>query len=316
VVSSAGEAARRRADEPHPMPFSIAIVAAYALAARLAVPQGVYEDCAPSDGNARCLRRLHSIAAGGFSLVIDYSQFYGSAADELAYASTAKSLGIRVIWNFSEPAFWNGSDLRRHFPGLAATCGCVDNAGFVRYAVSLVRDLPATWGYYVGDETPPSDHDRLRDLTHRIATLDPTHPRLFVGVGDPSLALTRSAIAPFADAAEILGGDYYPVSTGVPLARAGDAAKNVGRVAAWMRRRCAVVIQAFDWSQYPGEAHVCAPYPACARYPSEYEMREMRDLAVANAHPALILWYSYFDVVRSNAPKRHWSDLVEAAGAR
>src|SRR5271166_4595866 len=83
-----------------PMPFAnasafLAFFAAHAIAAHLGIPQGVYEDCAPADGEARCLARLHQIAAGGFTLVVDYSQFYGSSGSEVDYARTASALGLR-----------------------------------------------------------------------------------------------------------------------------------------------------------------------------------------------------------------------------
>jgi hypothetical protein len=42
-------------------------------------------------------------------------------------------------------------------------------------------------------------------------------------------------------------------------------------------------------------------------------MRQMYNLVLRNAHPRLILWYSYFDIARSDNPATHWTDLVQAA---
>src|SRR5438552_8746881 len=80
-----------------------------------AAPQGVFEDCAGDAGQAHCVARLRTIAEGGFRLVVNYSQFYASADDQLEYAETASTLGMRLIWNFSEPTFYEGTDLRMHF---------------------------------------------------------------------------------------------------------------------------------------------------------------------------------------------------------
>src|SRR5215472_15002955 len=109
--------------------------------------QGLYESCEPDRGPF-CLDRLKQMASAGFTLVVNYEQLYGTAEQELAYANQARSLGMKVIWNMSDPAFWNGTDLLSYYSDLAATCACLDNKGFIRYYVSLVKDLPATWGYY------------------------------------------------------------------------------------------------------------------------------------------------------------------------
>ncbi len=34
-----------------------------------------------------------------------------------------------------------------------------------------------------------------------------------------------------------------------------------------------------------------------------------------NSHPRLILWYSYFDILRSDNPTQHWNDLVTATNS-
>jgi len=39
----------------------------------------------------------------------------------------------------------------------------------------------------------------------------------------------------------------------------------------------------------------------------------MRDAAIEDAHPALILWYSYQDILRADNPTRRWRNLVGAA---
>jgi hypothetical protein len=256
---------------------------------------------------------MHAMSAGGFSLIVNYSQFYGSAEDQLDDAATASALGMRIIWNFSEPAFYDGTDLRAHFSSLARTCGCSDNAGFLRYVVGLVRPLPATWGYYVADEAPATARARVKALTETIARLDPGHPKLIVAIGDQSPALARSNLEPFASLADVLGADYYPVGANVPIDSIGRVAANVAAIAARHHKSTAAVLQSFGWGQYPDQTTVCTPLPACGRYPSQAEMRAMRELVLEKERPSMILWYSFFDIMRSNNPARHWADLIQAS---
>jgi hypothetical protein len=42
-------------------------------------------------------------------------------------------------------------------------------------------------------------------------------------------------------------------------------------------------------------------------------MQQMRNLAVANAHLQFILWYSFFDILRSTNPSAHLTALTKAA---
>jgi len=279
------------------------------------VPQGVFEDCAGDDGQPRCIARLRTIAAGGFGLIVNYSQFYASADDVRADAAEAVAAGVRIIWNFSEPAFYDGTDLRAHFASLAKTCACSDNAGFIAYAVGLVRTSPATWGYYIADEAAPSDRTRVRALRDALRRLDPAHPALLIAIGDPSSAIADAHLEPLADLADVVGADYYPVGANEPIGSLARVGANVAATAARHGKRTAAVLQAFSWGQYPDQTSVCTPLPACARYPTPDEMRSMRDLVLTYERPSMILWYSFFDIMRSNNPRRHWADLRQAAFA-
>lgn len=274
-------------------------------------PQGVYESCPPHDGSI-CLDRLKQIAHAGFQLVLNYDQFYGTASQELTYAATAHALNLKIIWGMSDPAFRNGANLPRYYSELGATCQCSDNAGFIHYVVGLVRNLPATWGYYIGDEVKATERSSVEAFTTLVHSLDPSHPRLYIAT--ENLTTLGSNLEPFADTAEVVGADYYPIGTDASPDTTAAIAQTVQFVANRHRRQSAFVLQAFNWGQYPTETWVCSPFPRCARYPTEDEMRTMRDLVLRYAHPALLLWYSYFDTVRSENSSRHWSDLVAAAG--
>lgn len=271
--------------------------------------QGVYESCAPRDGNM-CLDRLKNIAAGGFKLVLNYSQLNGNAEQIIAYANEAHSLGIQIIWGMSNPILRNGTNLVHYYALLAATCSCTDNVNFIRYVVRLAKNLPSTWGYYVGDEVQRSEHDQMKAYSDLIRQADSTHPRLFVSV--ESLATMGTDLAPFTDTTDVVGSDIYPIGTANPLTSVGPVAHAIQAIANKSKKPSMLVLQAFSWAQYPNTLTQCVPLPACVHFPTEAEMHQMYELVLQNAHPQFILWYSYFDILRSDDPATHWKDLLAA----
>ena len=274
--------------------------------------QGLYESCPPIEGST-CLDRLKRMAESGFRLVVNYDQLWGTAEQEIAYAETAHALGMKVIWGMSDPALWNGSSLLRYYPDLSATCRCSGNTAFIQYVVNLVKGLPATWGYYIGNEVKVGDHALFKPYADLIKQTDPSHPRLFVS-GEDSTTL-GSNLAPFTDTADVLGSDVYPVGTPEPIAAVGSVARAVQSIADRSGKPSVLVLQAFNLAQYQQTTWSCVIPLNCPRFPSEDEMRRMRDLTLQNAHPAFILWYSFFDISKSDNPSAHLDDLVAAASS-
>ena len=43
------------------------------------------------------------------------------------------------------------------------------------------------------------------------------------------------------------------------------------------------------------------------------EMRQMLDLTLKNSNPALILWYSYYNIFQSKNASQYWANLQQAA---
>lgn len=280
--------------------------------------QGVYESCAPDKG-ATCLDHLNQIAAGGFRLVVNYDQMYGTASQQLAYLDRAKAVGVKVIFGMSDPAFWDGTDLRSQYSELGATCGCSDNAGFIRYVVDLVKGQPALWGYYVGDEVSSGNAATVQAFSSLVHQADPFHPRLYVA--DGTTGHMNADLSPFASSAEVLGADIYPVGENPAdsiynsIAGVGTATQGDQAIASQYGRGSAMVLQAFSWGQYPG-GWGCSQYPStCTAFPTEAQMEQMRNLALQNGHLQMILWYSYYNILRSDNPTQHWHDLVTAANA-
>ncbi len=278
--------------------------------------QGVYDSCVVDDPD--CVNHLNIFAAGGFKLVMNYAQMYASASDQLSYAQEAHAHGIKIIWSMNDVTYRNGKDLRKRFTSLARTCNCVDNAGFITYVVNLVKNLPATYGYYIGDEVDP--HEKVTPGVHWLASLikslDPNHPRLTVGASTDTPSQISYYYPPsMMDTADIIGADYYPygyVTTGTNINTLADkVAHNLQTIADQHDKQYYMVLQAFTWEQ-----HLCNPWPSCAPFPSYVQMRAQRDEVLKNSHPRFILWYSYFDLLKSDNPGKHWADLVAGAGAK
>jgi hypothetical protein len=271
-------------------------------------PQGLYEECAPSD-QAQCAGELSLMGGAGFRLAVNYTAWYGSAAQIQAYAAEAQSAGVKIIWPLNYAAWRDAgtaSTLPSEYSDLAPDCGCATNAAFLQYAITLVRSLPATWGYYIGDELDPSQAPEVAALAAAVRALDPGHPLLYVGQGGPQ---TTFDLRPFESAAGTVGADVYPVGQDVPTSYVGGVASTVQRLSAAAHTHPAMVLQAFSWGEYPTELQ--APDP---RWPTSNEMRQMRDQALP-AKPSMILWYSLEDINASPDPQAHWHDLVSAAFA-
>jgi hypothetical protein len=254
--------------------------------------QGVYESCSPSKGQV-CWDRLKTIAQGGFRLVLNYNTLAGSDQDITAYADHAQAVGVKLIWSLKD--LWAKPDTT-----------------FVKKFIELVKNHPATWGYYINDEAPPSQHQQVKVFSELVHQLDPTHPRLSVAcaqcASDPLLG-----IRPFVDdSADVIGVDYYPIKPGWTIAQTGSLAKALQSLADRNGKQTAMVLQSFSWNDIQ---HQCDPFPSCAPFPTQDQMRQMRDLTLQNAHPRLILWYSYYNLLKSGNSVQHWQDLSAAARA-
>jgi len=260
---------------------------------------GLYESCSPKNA-AMCLSHLNDMAAAGFKLVIDYDEMYGDASFQKAYLDRAQSVGMKVIVALSNPAFYDGTDVTSHFPALAQTCNCTDNNGFIRYVVNLVKNHPAVWGYYIGDEVDPGDHDTMKSaLADVVHQLDPKHLRLFIDTPGHATAVWHGN-SPFYDTADVIGTDFYPIrdnSPGYPTIDQTDAvASGTQAYADANKEDSAMVLQSFSYSEYKESG---------LPYPTANQMESMLSQTLANSHPRIILWYSYYEILSYNNPTQH-----------
>ncbi len=283
------------------------------------IPQAIYQDC-NLDGEScsgpagdTATSQLDKIAAANFYVVLNYSVFWGTEAELLAYAAYANSHHLKIMWAFNDPDFAkysgkSGKYLINDYAEISATCGCSTNKGFLQYLVNLVKDLPATYGYSIGDEPAPYTASNVENLYHILRAADPHHPQMVNATWDnannPSLLNLQKYLDPF-HFAQILGGDYYPIGTGAPVSDTATAASDVHTIAATYGKAAEMALQAFNWGQYPGDG-VCSG--SQCTYPTTSQLRTMLRDAATDAKPKIIFWYDYWDTVNAG----QWSDFVRA----
>jgi hypothetical protein len=269
-------------------------------------PQGVYEQCAPATDD--CGPRLKAIADAGFQYVLNYTAWYGSAQQVREYADEAQAVGLKVIWPLNDHAWRDGTNLRSYYRYLGPDCPCSSNAQFKQWALGLVKDHPATWGFYVGDELSPTSQNisQTKALANEVKSIAPSKPTLYVTIPNDNGVLT-SQLEPFEQTADYVGGDYYPVGKGNNLDALSGYAEDTRQLAGQYGRKPMFVLQAFSWSEYD---------PSYAdRFPTRSEMQTMRDAAITGGDPQMLLWYAYNDVMDSSDPAGNWADVKAAAFA-
>jgi hypothetical protein len=283
------------------------------------IPQAIYQDCnlngegcsGPAGDTA--ISQLDKIAAANFSVVLNYSVFWATEAELLAYAARANSEHVKIMWAFNDPDFAkyagvSGKYLINDYSQIAATCGCSTNLGFLQYLVNLVKDLPATYGYSTGDEPTPNTAANVQNLYNIIQAVDPNHPQMVNATWDnathPSLSNLQQYLDPFSFA-DILGADYYPIGTGAPASYTAMAATDVHTIATTYGKSAEIALQAFNWNQYPGSG-VCSG-SECT-YPTPRQLQIMLHDAATAAQPEIIFWYDYWDTVNAG----EWTNFISA----
>ena len=283
-------------------------------------PQGLYESCLPSE--ADCLARLTKMGAEGFGVVLNDGLRYANSASALrAYADRALELRMKVILPVKYSPEWDGDDgfLVKEFPELASEGGSTDNISFLIYYLSILKDHPALWGYYMADEVHSESHNGLKVYSDMVKQRDPYHPRLIVeeGTSDP-MEIFFTFHSYMSDTVDVLALDDYPYGYIDPYDRvssySGDKARTLQSWSDKLGLKNAIVLQAFAWPQYDTDI-LCSPWPACAPFPSYEQMKAQRDQAILNSRPEIILWFCYPNILSSDSPAQHWSDLVAAAFA-
>jgi len=212
--------------------------------------------------------RLAAIRAAGLRVVLNYATEAMPVAEALRYARDAEATGLKLIWNLS--------DYRTQYETLLT--GQAEKLAFV----DETKDLPATWGYYVGDEVEQGTAEAaaMRRLNKAVEART-THGTLYVS------RPWRDQLRPFAEAADFVGPDPYPICPPPSWANPDPSVYEVGSWSGEMvrsaGRRPAMVLQAFSWTQYYPDTQRC--------WPSPEQIAASRIEAESSANPRLILWY-------------------------
>jgi hypothetical protein len=269
-------------------------------------PQGVYEQCAPATQD--CGARLQTIADAGFQYVLNYTAWYGSAQQVRDYADEAQAVGLKLIWPLNDHAWRDGTDLRSYYRYLGPDCPCSSNAQFKQWALGLVKDHPATWGFYVGDELSPTSQNvsQTTALEQEVKSIAAGKPTMYVTIPNDNGVLTTQ-LQPFAGVADYVGADYYPVGKADSMDGVSNYASETRQMTAGAGSNPIFVLQAFSWDSYD---------PSMAdRFPTRSEMQQMRDMAIGSGDPQMLLWYAFNDVMRSSNPTEDWENVKAAAFA-
>lgn len=171
-----------------------------------------------------------------------------------------------------------------------------------RYLVTLVKNYPATWGYYVADEPSSGDYGAVANLSSTIHTTDPNHPRLIIKLD----ALTNSNagnvgnLAQFTPLAEVVGEDWYPISYNQNIGATGSIASAVQGVANSHGRNSAMVLEVNSGNS--------SDYIHATQYPSLTDMEVMLTMTLQNSQPRLVLWYW-----APGLSDGQWNNLVTAS---
>src|SRR5260221_56072 len=263
----------------------------------MAVPTegyAVYEEARPTDPvNANA--RLDVIAASGvFKMVINYSLLLGHMTDIIAYINHAASVGLKVAIPLEDAAIWKNNAIAATYPTLSGDAGSTTDSGFTTYVVNQTKGLAGTWGYYIGDEVANSDHAALKAHTDIIHAADSTKPRLMIADG-----LATNSVASgtniFTDCCEVLGDDFYPIGGGPGYVT--TVAQEAAAIQAFINTtslQSAIALQTFSWAAY---GVVGQPWP------TEAQMQQASNDAIANMNPRLIIWYSFFAAYQTGSPQ-------------
>ncbi len=290
--------------------FNVAASRAATTAPAATLPtQGVFESCHLDSELQTCEQRLQAMAAAGLQVVVMPAM--SESLDSLsAYASQAHQLGMSVMWEISNPTWWQDPSTSTKaagaFQAFATACGCNQNGPLLAYTIDWLARLPGTYGYYAADDSmlAPGDQAGVASYVAQIKQQDVAHT-VMIGAYGQQQGSSYEGIA------DVIGAENYPV-TASSLMPVGSHQSAWNSVAQWASqtqqaadaagKQSAFILQAFTWGDNlaDGEA-VGACTPADTRdscyakltYPTPGDQLQLRNEVLLNAHPKLILWFSF-----------------------
>jgi hypothetical protein len=290
--------------------------------------QGMFDNCDLSNGvAAACDQDLLQMHEAGLQVSVMDAE-WATMPELSAYASYAQSIGMSVMWELNDPGYWGGawigSSAAADWSSFSTACGCTATNQVLDYAIQWLSALPGTYGYYAADDSTlePSQIGGLRQYVAQIKSIDSNH-MIMVGSAQGQGTTYYSSGA-------TIGNEIYPETTrslmpaGQNLAVWQSVQASVTqdqRAATQQGTSSAFILQAFSFGDNLSDGEAVGACTAsmsqaqCAsrlQYPSASVQLALRNAALQNAHPKLILWYTYSQASQGN----HWSDLTSVVKAQ
>ncbi len=280
------------------------------LASAASMPaEGVFENCPLDTAMSTCVARLAVMSKGGVNVVV-IPAGSGSLSSLATYAAAAHWLGMSVMWETSNPGWWqepgSSTDMSGSFGAFSAACGCDQNSQVLAYMIHWLGSLPATYGYYAADDSmlAPGDGPGVASYVAQIKQQDPVHTVL---IGSSGESMTNT----YERSADMVGAEIYPVANYSLLPvkanqgiwdQVAQTAGDTQRAANQNSKQSAFILQAFSWGDNLDDGQAigaCTPNDTTAScyqkllYPSGAEQLQLRNEVLTHAHPKLILWWSF-----------------------
>jgi hypothetical protein len=269
--------------------------------------EGIFDNCNLDTQLNACEQSLQTISKGGFQVVV-MPAMNTSLPGLSSYASYAHSIGMKVMWEISDPGLWEspgGDNEDNTYSSFSDACNCTVNSQILTYMIKWFAGQPATYGYYAADDSmiSPGQGSELTAYSHTIEAADPTDT-VMIG-SSPQQGQSNEG------AADMLGNEIYPV-TNYDLSPASqhladwesvDQSIEQGqRAATAAGKQSAFILQAFTFGDNldDGEAvGVCTPSMSQQQcygkldYPSAATQLQLRNEVLEHSNAKLILWYSF-----------------------
>jgi hypothetical protein len=289
--------------------------------------QGIFDSCNLSSSLSTCEQDLVQMKQAGLQVVVMSAQW--DTTDQIsAYASYAQSIGMSVMWELNDPGFWGGawigSSAAGDWTSFSTACGCTATNQVLDYMIQFLAQLPATYGYYSADDSTlePNQVGGLRQYVAEIKADDPNH---MVMVGSAQGQGTT-----YYSTGATIGNEIYPQTTRSLMPYASNLATwqsvqqsvtQDQRAATQAGSASAFILQAFSFGDNLSDGEAVGACTAamsdsqCAnllQFPAANVELELRNQALENAHPKLILWYTYSQASEGS----HWADLSSVVKAQ
>lgn len=257
------------------------------LSGRPVFPVGIYVALAPqrlTSDPKRTLAILDDLQNSPFNILVNYGSPDGTPEEKRRWLDQLHKRGLREFFSLKDYY----EDLRFSVRGLPEYGKTEEEV--IRKEVKALKDHPAILGWYISDER--TDVESVRRHHQWVKEEDRLHPTLHV-----EGALGRISPA-FAEAADIIGVDQYPISHERPIVitAVADIMDELQQKICRGQRPAWTVVQAvggYLWNEDVRERGYKFPPDEARRYraPTPREIRCMTYLALTHGATGLLYYY-------------------------